>query len=126
VRALLDTVTFLWAIDSPELLSRAAASLLDDDSALLEISALSLSEIAIKRAGGKLSFTKAQVAEGIADLRLRVLAYSAGHAYKMFELPLHHRDAFDRQIIAQALAEGIPVVTSDRVFGAYQGLTVIW
>lgn len=126
MRALLDTVTFLWAIDSPELLSRAAASLLDDDSALLEISALSISEIAIKRASGKLTFTKADVADGIADLRLRVLAYSTEHAYKLFELPMHHKDPFDRQIIAQALAEEIPVVTSDRVFGVYKGLQVIW
>jgi PIN domain nuclease of toxin-antitoxin system len=126
VRALLDTVTFLWAVDSPELLSGAAASLLDNGSALLEVSALSLSEISIKRAGGKLSFTKEQLADGIADLRLRVLSFTRDHAYKLFELPMHHKDPFDRQIIAQAMAEGIPVVTSDRIFGAYEGLQVIW
>lgn len=126
MRALLDTVAFLWAIDSPELISRAAASVLADESALLEISAISISEIAVKQARGKLDFSRADVEEGIADLRVRVLPYTAEHSYKLFELPLHHTDPFDRQIIAQAMAEDIPVMTSDRIFGAYRGLKIIW
>jgi PIN domain nuclease of toxin-antitoxin system len=126
VRALLDTVAFLWAIDSPELISRAAASVLADESALLEISAISISEIAVKQARGKLDFSRADVEQGIADLRVRVLPYAAEHSFKLFELPLHHTDPFDRQIIAQAMAEDIPVMTSDRIFGAYQGLKIIW
>jgi PIN domain nuclease of toxin-antitoxin system len=44
----------------------------------------------------------------------------------LFELPRHHGDPFDRQIIAQALSEKIPVVTSDQKFGLYKGLRVIW
>jgi PIN domain nuclease of toxin-antitoxin system len=126
VRALLDTVAFLWAIDSPELISRAAASVLADESALLEISAISISEIAVKQARGKLDFSRADVEQGIADLRVRVLPYAAEHSFRLFELPLHHTDPFDRQIIAQAMAEDIPVMTSDRIFGAYQGLKIIW
>ena len=126
MRALLDTVAFLWAIDSPELISRAAASVLADESALLEISAISISEIAVKQARGKLDFSRADVEQGIADLRVRVLPYAAEHSFRLFELPLHHTDPFDRQIIAQAMAEDIPVVTSDRIFGAYQGLKIIW
>jgi len=126
VRALLDTVAFLWAIDSPELISRAAATVLADESALLEISAISISEIAVKQARGKLDFSRADVEQGIADLRVRVLPYAAEHSFRLFELPLHHTDPFDRQIIAQAMAEDIPVVTSDRIFGAYQGLKIIW
>ena len=126
MRALLDTVAFLWAIDSPELISRAAASVLADESALLEISAISISEIAVKQARGKLDFSRADVEQGIADLRVRVLPYAAEHSFKLFELPLHHTDPFDRQIIAQAMAEDIPVMTSDRIFGAYQGLKIIW
>jgi PIN domain nuclease of toxin-antitoxin system len=126
VRALLDTVAFLWAIDSPELISRAAATVLADESALLEISAISISEIAVKQARGKLDFSRADVEQGIVDLRVRVLPYAAEHSFRLFELPLHHTDPFDRQIIAQAMAEDIPVVTSDRIFGAYQGLKIIW
>lgn len=122
----MDTVTFLWAADTPERLSRAAMSALTREAALPEISVVSLSEIAIKRARGRLGFNKEDVARGVADLRLRVLPYTEKHAYGLFGLPLHHADPFDRQIIAQALTEDIPVVTSDRSFALYKGLKVIW
>jgi PIN domain nuclease of toxin-antitoxin system len=54
------------------------------------------------------------------------LPYRADHAFSLFDLPLHHSDPFDRQIIAQALSEQIPVVTPDEKFGLYKGLKVIW
>ena len=82
--------------------------------------------IAIKQAIGKLVFRKEDIVNGISDLRLRVLPYTASHAYRLFGLPLHHTDPFDRQIIAQALAEAIPIVTSDEKFKLYKGLEVIW
>jgi len=72
--------------------------------AVREISVTSLSEIAIKQARGKLTFYKQDIVQSIADLRLRILPYTADHAYRLFDLPLHHADPFDRQIIAQALA----------------------
>jgi PIN domain nuclease of toxin-antitoxin system len=126
MRLLLDTVTFIWAYDAPDRLSGPAMSALANPKAVREISALSFSEIAIKQALGKLTFLKRDVLDGVADLRLRVLPYTAEHALHLFDLPPHHSDPFDRQIIAQALAEDIPVVTSDRVFGLYAGLKVIW
>jgi PIN domain nuclease of toxin-antitoxin system len=55
-----------------------------------------------------------------------VLPYTSDHACHLFGLPLHHADPFDRQIIAQALAEDIPIVTSDEKFRLYKGLAVIW
>jgi len=126
VRVLLDTVTFLWAVSSPEQLSKTALTALGGESTVREISAVSLSEIAIKQTLGKLAFGKEAVAQGIADLRLRILPYTGKHAYVLFDLPLHHADPCDRQIIAQALAEEIPVVTADRAFGLYKGLEVLW
>jgi PIN domain nuclease of toxin-antitoxin system len=90
------------------------------------MSSISLSEIAIKSARGKLSFGQDDISSGIAALRLRVLPYTAEHAFRLFDLPPHHGDPFDRQIIAQALAEGIPIVTSDESFRLYKGLKVIW
>ncbi len=126
MRLLLDTVTFIWAVSSPERISRAAISVLASERAVRELSVISLSEIAVKQARGKLTLHKEDLVQGIADLRLRILPYAAGHAYRMFDLPLHHADPFDRQIIAQALAENIPVVTSDRIFSSYKGLKVIW
>jgi PIN domain nuclease of toxin-antitoxin system len=59
-------------------------------------------------------------------LDLRILPYTAEYAFRLFELPLRHGDPFDRQIIAQALSENIPIVTSDGAFRLYKGLKLIW
>jgi PIN domain nuclease of toxin-antitoxin system len=90
------------------------------------LGAISLSEIAIKHSIGKLELDREDVLAGIADLQLRVLPYTVDHAYHLFGLPLHHPDPFDRQIIAQALAENTPVVTPDDKFKLYEGIKVIW
>jgi PIN domain nuclease of toxin-antitoxin system len=75
---------------------------------------------------GKLNFSKTDISVGVADLQARLLPYSAEHAYQLFDLPPHHNDPFDRQIISQALVEEIPVVTIDEKFKLYAGLKVIW
>jgi PIN domain nuclease of toxin-antitoxin system len=126
MRLILDTVTFIWAVSTPERLSRAAISALRRRTAVREISVVSLTEIAVKQTRGKLAFSKADATAGVVDLRLRVLPYSAEHAFRLFDLPTHHADPFDRQIIAQALAEDIAVVTPDEAFLAYEGLKVVW
>jgi len=126
LRLLLDTVIFIWAVESPERISRKAMAALEHHDAVREMSAVSISEIAIKSAIGKLNLSERDVLTGIADLQLRVLPYTAEHANRLFNLPLHHADPFDRQIVAQALAENIPIVTSDEKFGLYKGIKVIW
>ena len=126
MRLLLDTVVFIHAVERPERLSKRAASALQNPANVLELSTVSLTEIAIKVSAGKLDFTADAAREAIEDLGLRVLPFSAEHAFRLFALPLHHRDPFDRQIIAQALEEDIPVVTSDDKFGLYKGLKVVW
>ncbi len=126
MRVILDTVTFIWAVSSPERLSRAAMSALQKRTAVRQISVVSLTEIAVKQTRGELMFDKADAIAAIADLRLRVLPYSAEHAFRLFDLPTHHADPFDRQIIAQALAEDVPVVTPDEAFNLYEGLKVVW
>jgi PIN domain nuclease of toxin-antitoxin system len=90
------------------------------------LSALSISEIAIKSRSGKLAVPEADIHETLADLDIRILPYTREHAFRLFGLPWHHTDPFDRQILAQALAENIPVVTSDEVFTRYEGIRVIW
>lgn len=126
VRLLLDTVAFIWAVRTPERISKKAMAALDGQGTVLELSTLSLSEIAIKAAKGRLSFSKEDVALGLADLRVRIMPYTARHAFRLFGLPLHHSDPFDRHIIAQALAEDVAVVTSDEAFRLYAGIKVIW
>src|SRR6266850_6401219 len=126
MRLILDTVTFIWAVSAPEHLSRAAMSALRKATAVREISVVSLTEIAVKQTRGKLTFGQSGAMAGAADLRLRVLPYAAEHAFRLFDLPTHHADPFDRQIIAQALVENVPVVTPDEAFHLYEGLKVVW
>jgi PIN domain nuclease of toxin-antitoxin system len=66
------------------------------------------------------------VRQAMWDMLVSVLPFTADHAYRLFELPLHHRHPFDRQIVAQALCEGIALVTSDERLKRYEGLKVIW
>jgi PIN domain nuclease of toxin-antitoxin system len=126
VRILLDTSVLIFAAISPERLSKRATVVLENDANLLELSAVSLSEIAIKAALGKLRITAAVARRAVEDLGIRVLPYTADHAFELFDLPLHHGDPFDRQIIAQALSEKIPILTSDEKFSLYKGLKLIW
>jgi PIN domain nuclease of toxin-antitoxin system len=126
VRVLLDTVTFLMAVKFPERLSRRALRILESAGDVRELSAISLTEIATKNAIKKFAFGKEDVLQGVADLQLRLLPFTADHALHLYELPMQHRDPFDRQIVAQALVENIPVITCDQQFRLYKQLTVIW
>src|ERR1700681_1081214 len=92
MRLILDTVTFMWAVSSPQRLSRAAIAALRKETTVREISVVSLTEIAVKQIRGKLTFGKGDAIIGVADLRLRVLPYGAEHAFRLFDLPAHHAD----------------------------------
>ena len=126
MRLLLDTAVLIYAVEAPERLSKRATALLENAENILELSAVSISEIAIKAALGKLKLTAAIARQAVQDLDIRILPYPGDHAFRLFELPLHHGDPFDRQIIAQALVEKIPVVTPDEKFRLYKELKIIW
>ena len=126
MRLLLDTAVLIYAVESPERLGKRAAAALKNAQNVLELSTISLAEIAIKAALGKLKLSAATVRQAVQDLDIRTLPFTAEHAFQLFGLPLHHGDPFDRQIIAQALSEQIPVVTPDEKFGLYPGLKVVW
>jgi PIN domain nuclease of toxin-antitoxin system len=126
VRLLLDTAILIFAVESPQRLSKRATRVLENPENVLELSAVSLSEIAIKTALGKLRISGAVARQAVDDMDIRILPYTADHAFQLFDLPLHHSDPFDRQLIAQALSENIPIVTSDEKFSLYKGLKLIW
>jgi PIN domain nuclease of toxin-antitoxin system len=125
-RLLLDTAVLIYAVESPEQLSPRVDAALRDEMIALELSAVSLTEIAIKNKVGKLALPAEIVRRAVDDLGIRIIPYTAEHAFRLYEVPLHHGDPFDRQIIAQALVEQIPIVTPDRKFERYEGLKVIW
>jgi PIN domain nuclease of toxin-antitoxin system len=126
VRVLLDTqVVYLAASGNDSLFSPKAKELmLNPDNERL-LSTTSLLEIAIKSAKGAIGITKQQTDQLILDLRLTVLPFTANHASWFFDLPLHHKDPFDRMLIATALAEGVPIISGDRQLSRYKGLNVI-
>jgi PIN domain nuclease of toxin-antitoxin system len=126
VRLLLDTVALILAVDSPEGMGKRASAAIENPANVLELSAISLSEITTKNTRGKLRLSANFTRQAIDDLGLRTLPYTAEHAFRLFSLPPHHSDPFDRQIMAQALAEDIPVLTCDHAFGLYRGLKLIW
>jgi PIN domain nuclease of toxin-antitoxin system len=124
-RVLLDTQAVYLAYRN-EGLSRTARTVIEDPDTVRIISSVSISEIAIKFAMGKLEMDGDDMVHAIRDLRLTGLAFEPRHALAMFSLPLDHRDLFDRMILATALVEKLPIVTGDRSFPRYPGVKIIW
>lgn len=129
-RVLLDTqIIYIAAIDGLAALPPKVQALLQNDQTVRILSVASIMEVALKSNTGKQSgmqMGEAEMRQAIRDLRLDVIAFEERHAYRLFTLPLHHRDPFDRMIIATALAEDIPLIGADREFKKYKGLKVIW
>jgi PIN domain nuclease of toxin-antitoxin system len=126
VRILLDTAVLIYAVEAPERLSKRVAAVLQNPENVLELSAISLVEIAIKSSLGKLEVSAAIARQAVDDLDIRILPFTGEHALHLFDLPLHHGEPFDRQIITQALFEKIPVATPDEQFSLYKGLKIVW
>ena len=122
MRILLDTQCWLWMAASPERLSERARGLVQSTANELLFSAASAWEIAIKHALGKLQLPEPppRYVPSRADrLRTSPLAIDQGHALRVALLPPHHRDPFDRLLVAQAQSEDMPILTADPVFGRY-------
>ena len=126
MRVLLDTVAFLFAIGDPDRLSRKARTVMGDPANQRELSVISLAEIAMKNAAGKLNLSREDAVEALSRLQVSMLPYGEAQVFELMTLPVHHRDPFDRLLIAQALAEDVPVMTCDKEFRKYKGLEVIW
>jgi PIN domain nuclease of toxin-antitoxin system len=127
MRILVDTQCWLWMAASPAKLSRQARSLVESTEHDLLLSAASAWEIAIKHALGKLSLPELPVRyvpTRMEILRTSPLPIEHGHALRVAVLPPHHRDPFDRVLVAQAQIENLPILTSDPIFEEYD-VTVI-
>jgi PIN domain nuclease of toxin-antitoxin system len=128
VKLLLDTHAFLWWIgDDPRLSSPARASIADPGSEVW-FSVASAWELAIKAAIGRIE-TEAPLSRFLEEQTrqngFRVLPVLLGHAAGVESLPDHHRDPFDRLLVAQAIAEEMTLVSGDRVLRKY-GVRVLW
>jgi PIN domain nuclease of toxin-antitoxin system len=127
VRILLDTQVWLWMIAAPERLRAESRALLASSEPELLFSAASAWEIAIKYGLGKLTLPAppdAYVSRLMLQSQVTPLVVHVRHALHVAALPLHHRDPFDRLLIAQAQVEALPIMTADRVFDAYDVETI--
>jgi PIN domain nuclease of toxin-antitoxin system len=124
VKLLLDTHALLSLLFADGRLSAPAHAAMEHPDARLIVSAVSVWEIAIKRSIGKLPAPE-DVIERIEEAGAELLTITARHADAVAALPFHHRDPFDRLLIAQARLEGCAILTSDRAFPAYD-VPVVW
>jgi PIN domain nuclease of toxin-antitoxin system len=118
LRLLLDTHAVYWLLTSPERLSDDARATIPDPAHEVFVSAASIYELTFKIAIGKLELRADLVAE-IDSAGFAHLPVTARHAYAAGSLPLHHRDPWDRLLIAQGRLEGLTIVTRDPAFEDY-------
>ena len=128
MRLLLDSHTLLWAVDDPARLGPKAMSEMQDEGNEVLLSAATIREIAIKVGLGKLSLSKPYqewMSQAGNDLGVTILPITVVYADVQAMLPNHHRDPFDRLLIAQAQVERIPLVSNDPIFDRY-GISRLW
>lgn len=122
MRMLLDTHTLLWFVDASSNLSDQARELIDDPANQKVVSIVSLWEIAIKHSLGRLALSlplSQYIATHLTPSKVALLPIEIPHLLTFAQLPWHHRDPFDRLLVAQAIAENIPLISIDAVLDAY-------
>lgn len=127
MRVLLDTHVWLWMLTQPERLGQHQQLLSDAGTDLL-LSAVSSWEIAIKHALGRLPLPEppaSYVPSRMRSTGVLGLSVEHSHALEVAVLPPHHRDPFDRLLVAQARLEDVPILTADRAIGLYDVDTML-
>jgi PIN domain nuclease of toxin-antitoxin system len=118
----------LWWFSQPERLSEEIIERIADESNEVWLSVASIWEMGIKVAIGKLPLPEPidnYISTRMAQLGARSLEITASHALRAAVLPLHHRDPFDRMLIAQAQIEGMTLVSADAIFNQYE-VSILW
>ena len=128
MKLLLDSHTFVWTHEEPQKLSRKAAFEIQNPANELFLSAASVWELQIKIQVGKFKFNDTfenVIAEQQLINGIQILPVNLAHALYLKNLPLHHKDPFDRILIAQATVENMTLVSADSKFSAYQ-VNLLW
>jgi len=115
---LLDTCVLLWWLDDPDLLSKEASTAIKEPDNKIIVSVVSAWEIAIKKALGKLESPE-NLKEVIIDSGFQLMPIDYEHAWHVKDLLLHHKDPFDRLLVAQATVENLMLVTRDSKLKPY-------
>lgn len=127
MRLLLDTHILIWALGEPKRLSKEVRAALESPANEVLFSAASIWEIAIKMQIGRTNFnvTPAEITQAALDSGFVELPVRAEHGARVSSLTLHHRDPFDRLLVAQAMTEPCWLITADAILGGYSELVVI-
>jgi PIN domain nuclease of toxin-antitoxin system len=126
MRLLLDTHYLIWALDDPARLPKAIVPMLEDPSNDVLFSAASIWEIAIKHSLGRADFDKqpGRISDAACRTGFTPLPVTISDAAAVASLPPHHRDPFDRLLVAQALAQPARLLTADPMLASYSEL--VW
>ena len=122
MKLLLDTCTFLWAVDNPKHLSNLANALIIDPENPVYVSSVSAWEISIKYSLGKMELAPdwpESIRREMQANTIQWLPVEMEHCVQVSQLPFHHRDPFDRMLISQAIVEDMALLSSDRQMKAY-------
>lgn len=119
MRLLLDTHIVLWCLSGDRRLGRSSADLIRDPATDVFFSAASIWELAIKVALGRMRASTDEVLRNLAAEGFSELPVLARHAAAVGSLPLHHRDPFDRLLVAQSRAESLRLMTGDKIVARY-------
>lgn len=125
MRILLDTHLVLWWLSGDKLLPREAETFIADSANEIYVSAASIWEVAIKVGLGRMKGDPATIEAAIIPSGLSELRITGRHAAQVSRLPLHHRDPFDRLLIAQSLVEPMRLLTRDAMLAKYGELVLL-
>ncbi len=128
MKYLLDTMVWMWSVGSTEKIGHAGLKILVNGQEEVYFSAVSSWEISIKVRLGKFQLPDEPtryIPARLAEQAFHPLSITQSHTLKVYELPLHHNDPFDRLIVAQAIVEGMTILTSDRMFQKYP-VDMLW
>lgn len=128
MKHLLDTMVWLWSVGPVEKIGKEGLTILQSGDEDLYLSAASSWEIAIKTRIGKYELPEPPgkyVPKRLMEQGIHPLSVSQSHALRVHDLPLHHRDPFDRLLIAQAIMEDMAILTADHLFEKYP-VEIVW
>lgn len=128
MKLLLDTHSFLWWVEGAPALGRRAQAAISNPDNEVFFSIASCWELGIKLSLGKLRLTHGLerfIPEQLTRNGFTLLGLEFRHVARVVDLPFHHRDPFDRVLVAQALQDDLTIVSADRVLRKY-GVTVVW
>ena len=124
MRLLLDTHVYIWTLSDSRKLSAKARRLIDEAEEIY-VSAATIWEMAIKSGLGKLEGDPSEYVASIQRSGYRELAVTAAHGGAILALEMHHKDPFDRLLIAQAIEEGLQLLTSDELLARYSNQVIL-